>query len=165
MTDPDAGWKLARRARVCGGCECEFAGGDRVTSALYDREDAFARTDWCADCFAGPGRDPEPYSWWTARMPEPETKRAAFDLGVAREFLDRLLQEDAPERASLRYLLTLMLMRKRGVKVLEQFTDERGEVMVVTMPPDERPWEIPCPEIDAAESESLRDELGRLFDL
>jgi hypothetical protein len=99
-------------------------------------------------------------------VPEPEKRKAVFDLNVAREFLRRLLREGAPERASLRYLLALLLMRKRVVKVLEQYSDERGDVMVVTIrPEDEESHEIVCAEIDEAESESLREELGRLFDL
>ena len=77
----------------------------------------------------------------------------------------RLLREDDPARASLRYLLTLLLMRKRIVRVEEQFSDERGEVMTVRLPPDEASHEILCPEIDESEAESLRDQIGRLFDL
>jgi len=156
---------VERRAGLCQGCDREFETGDRVTSALYSLEEGFARRDWCEGCFTGPEGDPAPFSWWAAEVPEPEKKKAVFDLGVARDFLSRLLLENAPERASLRYLLTLLLMRKRGVKLLEQFADPRGEIMVVKVPPSETEHEIVCDPIDEAEAESLRAELDRLFDL
>ena len=146
-----------------------------VVSALFETslgtaaasEDAadFARRDFCSICFEGDADTGEPFSWWRAEVPAPEEKKAAFDLNVAREFLVRLLREDAPERASLRYLLTLLLLRKRIVRVEDQFHDERGEVMTVRIPPDEALHEVPCPEIDEAEAEALRHQIGRLFDL
>ena len=140
--------------------------GSEVTSALYDEDGEFQRRDWCGACFADGSKCGDPYSRWAAEVLEPESKKATFDLGVARDFLQRLLQHDDAERDSLRYLLALLLMRKRVVKVLEQFTDEHGaERMTFTLPPDETEHQIPCPEIDEDESTTLRDQLGRLFDL
>jgi hypothetical protein len=162
-------WKTGHREGGCAACEAGFEPGTIVVSTLHaapDDEDVpFVRRDFCGGCFDGEADTGEPFSWWRAEVPAPEEKKAAFDLGVAREFLVRLLQEDAPERASLRYLLALLLMRKRIVRVDDQFTDERGEMMTIRLPPDEAVHEISCPEIDEGEAEALRDQIGRLFDL
>jgi len=174
-----AGWRTGRRGAVCGRCEKAFVPRDAVISALFEMSDAsdgsdggdddapppFERADLCTACFEAEDA-PAPYSWWRTEVPEPDRRRAPLDLQVAREFLVRLLDEGAPERANLRYLLALLLMRKRLVRVEEQFRDaERGELMVVTVPPDETLHEIPCPELGEEETAQLRDELGRLFDL
>lgn len=165
MTSREA-WQVGSRGASCAGCSAGFTPGADVVSALFDAaEEGFTRGDYCDACFASLDVEARPFSWWRAPLPEPESDRAVFDLSVAREFLVRLLREGDPERASLRYLLTLLLLRKRGVKVVEQFSDERGDVMVVTLPPEDATWEVPCPELDEAETETLRDELGRLFDL
>lgn len=162
-------WRTGPRGTTCAACAAVLQPGAAVVSALFDRPDdeaqPFERRDFCGSCFDGHADTGTPYSWWRSVVPRPEEKKAAFDLAVAREFLVRLLREDAPERASLRYLLTLLLMRKRVVRVDEQFADERGEVMTVRLPPDETPYEIPCPEIGAEEADSLRGQIGRLFDL
>ena len=191
MTSP--GWKTGHRGGGCARCGAEFTPGRIVVSCLYevpeDDDVPFARRDQCAACFDGdavasgasedggetldgdaagvvvPGELRPPFSWWRSEVPQPEDKKAAFDLSVAREFLVRLLGQDDPERASLRYLLTLLLMRKRIVRVVEQFTDERGEIMSVRIPPDETVHEVLCPEIDEAETLSLRDQISNLFDL
>ena len=193
------GWRTGRRAKACAGCEREFAPHAAVVSALFDGAaeestaadvaaagndaaaapdaaasaapdddvPAFVRRDLCDDCF-GPRQDGA-FSWWRTEVPEPEAKKAALDLDVAREFLRRLLAETdenaAEERAPLRYLLALLLMRKRIVRVHEQFKDERGEIMVIRIPPSEDVHEITCPELGEEETESLRDQLGALFDL
>lgn len=176
-------WRFERRADHCAVCGDAFRPGDRILTTLYsvplaadeagesDGEDAttvLLRRDVLADRAdaedAAPPPGPE-FSRWTWEFPEPEAKRPVLDLAAAREFLVRLVREDAPERASLRYLLVLLLMRKRLVRLHEQLSDERGDVLVIEIPPDVPPTEIVCPELTEAESDTLRDELGRLFDL
>ena len=163
------GWKTGHRGGGCASCAGDFPPGSVVVSCLFetgaDDDAPFDRRDYCGTCFDGDADTGAPFSWWRSEVPQPEEKKAVFDLGVAREFLVRLLREDDPARASLRYLLTLLLLRKRVVRVEEQFSDERGEVMAVRLPPDETVHEIVCPEIDEAEAETLRDQIGRLFDL
>lgn len=162
-------FKIGRRGGVCGSCGAALAPGAPASSALYRHpaggETAFSRKDFCAACFDDAARRGEPFSWWTAVVPAPQEKKAVFDVGVARDFLLRLLREDAPERASLRYLLALLLMRKKAVKVGDQFVKDGIDVMVLSVPPDESVFEVPCLEIDEAEATKLRDELGRLFAL
>jgi hypothetical protein len=163
-------FKIGKRGGVCGACGAALAPGSRASSALYRAEPggeaSFVRRDFCGACFDDPARRGGPFSWWTAEVPQPvEAKKAVFDVGVAREFLVRLLKEDAAERASLRYLLALLLMRKKAVKVSDQFLKDGVEVMVLSVPPDETVFEVPCLEIDEAEAAKLRDELGRLFAL
>ena len=165
----DGDYEIGRRGPACAACAVALSPGASVTSALYRAPAggpaAFERKDFCAACFDDAGKRGEPFSWWSAVVPTPQVKKAVFDTGVAREFLRRLLKEDAPDRASLRYLLALLLMRKKIVKVTEQFVRDGTDVMVIALPPDEAVFEIPCLEIDEAESEKLREELGRLFAL
>ncbi len=162
---PAAGgsWKLGRRATTCVGCDASFAPGAAVTSALHTGEGGFARRDWCETCFETASATA--FSWWTATLPLETDKKPTFDLSVAREFLVRLLAEGGEEREALRYLLVLLLMRKRIVRLHEQIDRDGVDVMIVTIPPSDEPHEISCPPIDEAEAESLRAELGRLFDL
>lgn len=162
-------FKIGRRGGTCAACAAALTPGASASSALY-REPAggataFSRKDFCAACFDDAAKRGEPFSWWTSVVPTPQEKKAVFDVGVAREFLVRLLREDAPERASLRYLLALLLMRKKAVKVGDQFVKDGVDVMVLSVPPDEAVFEVPCLEIDEAEATKLRDELGRLFAL
>ena len=65
----------------------------------------------------------------------------------------------------LRTLVNLIGWRRQP-SVEEQYLDaERGDIMVVRIPPDDTLHEIECPELGEEETESLRQELGRLFDL
>jgi hypothetical protein len=165
----DESFKFGRRGGACASCGGQLSPGARVSSALYRPQGGeatgFARRDFCSACFDDASRRGDPFSWWTAVVPAPQEKKAVFDVGVAKEFLLRLLKEDAPERASLRYLLALLLMRKKAVKVGDQFVKDGVETLVLSVPPDETAFEVACPPIDEAEATKLRDELGRLFAL
>jgi hypothetical protein len=158
-------WRVGRRGGVCAGCGAAFQPRATAVSALYEAGPSFERRDWCDACFQDGARRGSPYSWWSAPVPEPEPKKAVFDLGVAREFLQRLLRDEDPSRASLRWLLALLLMRKKAIAV--EGTEERDgrEVMTVRFPPSDDVHEIVAVEIDEAETERLREELGRLFQL
>jgi len=165
VADKDS-WAFGRRGAACAGCTGEFAPGAEVVSAIYASGETFERRDWCGPCFQDAARRGSPFSWWSGVVPEPEKKKAVFDLGVAKEFLQRLLREGDPSRESLRYLLTLLLLRNRVVVLVGQERGETGDVLTIRVPPDEDTLhEIPCPELDEAETERLRDELGRLFEL
>jgi hypothetical protein len=169
LTQPSSqqeAWRFGRRSGGCTGCGAAFQPGKDAVSAIYAAEATFERRDWCGACFQDPARRGTPFSWWSAVVPEPEKKKAVFDLGVAKEFLQRLLREDDPARRSLRYLLTLLLLRKRAVVLVGQEPRDGVDVLAVRVPPDEETvHEIPCVELDEAETERLRDELGRLFQL
>lgn len=165
----DAGFRVGRRGDACAACGAALVPGKIASSALYrapeSGEASFVRRDFCGPCFEDPARRGEPFSWWSAPVPQPAEKKAVFDTGVAKEFLARLLRENAPEHASLRYLLVLLLLRKKLVKVTDQFTRDGTDVMVVAVPPEETVHEVACVDLDEAESERLREELGRLFAL
>ena len=66
------------------------------------------------------------------------------------------------------YILSLLLLRKRKVKLLEQRgTDEGGQEMEFTVPSEEGEVKtvIPVCELSAEEREEIEGELGRLFGL
>lgn len=158
-------WRVGRRGGTCAGCSAAFAPGRDAVSALYAAGESFERRDWCGACFQDAERRGSPFSWWSAPVPEPEQRKAVFDLGVAREFLQRLLRDGDPARASLRWLLALLLMRKRIVVVEGQEVRDGVEILTVRIPPADEVWEMPAVEIDEAETDRLREELGRLFQI
>lgn len=166
MANKDEDWKIGRRGGACSACTAALEPGREAVSAIYAEGADFSRRDFCGPCFQSAEKRGSPFSWWSAVVPEPEKKKAVFDLGVAKEFLQRLLREEDPSRDSLRYLLALLLLRKKCVVLVGQNQTETGEVMVVRVPPDEETvHELKVVDLDEAETERLREELGKLFSL
>jgi hypothetical protein len=177
-------FRIGRKGVGCGVCERVFAPGDEFISAIYeavaagegasqeepeDEVRAFERLDTCPGCFEKVERPA--YSHWLTSFPLDEAKQPLLDLGMARDFLVRLCREENPERQGLVYILTLLLLRKRRVKLLTQRVDPETEatVMDCTVKTGEaeeiEEISVPVCELSEEETKEIEAELGRLFGL
>jgi hypothetical protein len=153
--------KLERRSGACLACGREFTGGETIVSAIFlpEGEEAFARKDLCPDCFEK--AEAEPFSIWRGTQPLPVEDKHRVDFDLALRFLAKLVEEAEEDREGLVYVLTLLLSRKRRVKVLET----KRERLVVSVPGDEEDAvvEIPVPTIDGETAEQVQLQLAELF--
>ena len=162
-------WKIAKKGAGCSVCSKDFPVGEEFVSAIFPMpEDApgmFERIDACEACFAGLER--EPYSRWTTRRPAETSKDPILDLMLAREFLVRLAREGDPERGGLLFLLALLLVRKRRIKLLGERHEEGGPMMDFLVKTEEGEVEVAVPARDLSpeEQSELEGELARLFGL
>ena len=162
-------WKFARKGSACAACETLFEEGATFVSAIYenppDAEAAFDRIDTCPDCFEKEER--EPFSRWVTTHPKKEADQPILDMRMARDFLLRLAREDNPERHTLMFILALLLMRKRKVKLIEQRVEGDRPVMEFLLPLAEGEETIVIPSVHPTEEETdeIELELGRLFGL
>jgi hypothetical protein len=156
-------WKIGRKARSCSGCGKPFPFEVSFHSAIWVEKDAFLRRDLCEPCFAAaPGA---PYSHWVTVIPKPAEKPRVFDLGLAAEFLRRLAAEGEPARAPLAWLLALLLVRKRAVRILELPQDAKGPRARIEFHDGNAAVEIASPPLTDDLVPVLREELGRLLEL
>ena len=155
-------YKIGSRAKACGVCEGKFDPGDRIVSAVYAEGEGFERRDVHEGCFEG---KEDAFSFWHSTLPESGEQQQTLDLNLARDFLARLIREGDERRAGLVYTLTLLLSRKRRVKILETKRDRGSEVMSVLVPGDEEDetHAVPVPTLDAEEVDRIQAEIEILF--
>jgi hypothetical protein len=164
-------WKIARKGSACARCERAFAPEEPFVSAIYlapipeGGGEGFVREDRCPTCFEAEER--EPFSRWTTRLPPAKEKQPLLDMGLAREFLLRLVREDDPSRRNLACILTLLLLRKRKVKLRGQRSEGEATILEVSVPTDEAEAEIEVESRDLSDEETaeITAELSRLFGL
>jgi len=156
-------WRFGRKSPACGACAKPFPHEAPFHSAIWLDAGGFRRSDLCDACFAAV---PEPpYSHWRTAIPKPAAKARAFDLGLAAEFLRRLAGEGDASKAPLAYLLALLLVRKRAVRILDLQQDARGPRVRVEFHDGHPPLEIPAPPLRDDAAPALREELDRLVEL
>ncbi len=174
-------FRIAHKGACCGICRREFALGDEFISAIYEVESdgagrtgegedevrAFERVDTCPGCFEKV--EAPAFSHWLTRRPTDEVKKPLLDLGMARDFLVRLCREGNSERQGLTYILTLLLLRKRRVKLITQRVENEVTVMDLTVKTGEgdevEEITVPVTELTEEETTEIESELGRLFGL
>lgn len=155
-------YKVGRCTRLCHAQSRPLREGEWYYSVVLESGDEFERREYSAESWTGP---PEgTVGWWKNRMPTSDEKKQV--LAPPEVLIDLLRQMEAvPSRAKSRYLLALMLMRRKLLRGAEgdSAADSRSEVMHVEVIADGSVIEIPVCEITRTESESLRDELNQLL--
>ena len=99
--------------------------------------------------------------WHTRTPPEKPDAARRLDLDLARQLLERLLEEADAEKAPVCLTLALLLARKRRLHLVE----ERADVLVARWPKEEATFEVPAPLVAGDDAERLQQDLMRLFDL
>ncbi len=109
-------WKTERRQGECHACARAFASGEAVFSMLHFEGEELRRGDLCSACFDR--RDPaDDLVWWrTSHQDARGGLRLDYDLILA--LLGQLEADSRPERLDLRFLLALLLVRHRKLRLV-----------------------------------------------
>jgi hypothetical protein len=126
------------------------------------------RRDFCREAWTGP---PETaFGWWKSTVPEPATKKIRLAPNdVLLELFDRLA--DCPGSEDMRYVLTLLLVRRRVLRVDlpvdeaggEAFGDHRATSMTVYCPKRDASYEVAVVVPDDARIEEIQSQLSGLL--
>jgi hypothetical protein len=112
-------WEIGSATLACATCGKPFAEEQGIFSALYDESQTFVRRDYCTDCWPQQDRPPV-FSYWETRIPKRDAPVRRFvDDDVVMDFFQRLEGSQEPAKLSFRYVLALLLMRRKVLKLKE----------------------------------------------
>jgi hypothetical protein len=118
-------WKIKSRGHACGATGREFVDGEVFFTALFEDPagDGFVRRDYSAAAWEA-GRDGmAPFSYWRSVFEEPEADPKPADLterAGAEALLRRLIDEDDPGTDNARFILAVMLERRKLLRETDQ---------------------------------------------
>lgn len=127
---------VQRCTRRCSGSDRELKAGEWVYSALVPRGAQVLRLDFSPDVWKGPPENA--IGWWKGRVPEGGNQRTAWAPNdVMLDYFEHL--ETRPDKADVRYVLALLLVRRRVIRLENTLTDDEGnETLVVFCPRNEQ---------------------------
>ena len=107
-------FEVQRCTRRCAATERALDAGDVCYSVLEINGADVVRKDFCAEAWTGA---PETaLGWWKSPIPEPTAKKIKLAPNdVLLELFDQLAER--PDQQDLRYVLTLLLVRRRVLRV------------------------------------------------
>ena len=113
-------WTIQSRSTQCAATGANFSEGEHFYTLLFHEKDGFRREDMCEEAFKARGETPAPFSFWRSKFEPPQ---AAPPEAVSRQTAEDLLRsymlESGIEHANARYILALMLERKRLLREVE----------------------------------------------
>lgn len=155
-------FKVNRSTRQCHTLKRPLREGEWYFSVISESGDDYIRHDYSAEAWTGPPRDA--IGWWKKRMPTTDQRKLV--LAPPEVLIDLLRQMDQfPDKAKIRYLLALMLMRRRLVKPADSsdanpVPEKTIRVEVIA---DGSTIDVATCEISRGESDLLRDDLNELL--
>jgi hypothetical protein len=157
-------WNIQSRALQCAVSGRPFEKGETVYSALYWREGQYARVDLNEESWKARNDNIEPLSaWQTEFVPPPPPAPEALKKDDAESLLRRLISENAPSTLNARYILALMLERKKVVRQIERQRKDNSSILVYEHIPTGEVWLIEDPGLKLSELSSVQEEVANLL--
>ncbi len=153
-------YEIQRPTRHCSQTGRELRPGERFFSMLVRHEGKLQRRDFSADAWTGPPEDA--LGWWRSQVPLPEAgKPQLAPNDVMLDLLEQLA--DAPDKQDLRYVLALLLVRRRALRLEDTEQSVDGEVLVLFCPRREVEYRIIAALPDDRRTTEIQNELAELL--
>ena len=159
-------WTIQSRGHHCTATGHSFAEDEIFYTLLYDEEAGYRREDLCDEAYKSrPDDAPKPFSFWrTKYTPPPPAAPEALGKQSAEDLLRSYMAEQSPHYANARYLLAVMLERKRILKEVETKRVEDGSLIrVYEHGKTGEVFVIPDPELKLGELEQVQMEVVGLL--
>ena len=155
-------YDIQRCTRHCATTGRELAPGETFFSALVAEGAETVRHDYGADAWQGPPE--EAVGWWKSQIPDRNAKQLHWAPNdVMLRFFDELAERS--DRQDMRYVLGLLLVRRRVMRLEESERDDQDrEVLVLYCPRREATYHVPTATPDQQRIEEIQQELARLLE-
>jgi hypothetical protein len=155
-------WAINKPLGQCYGTGRKIEWGEEYFGALVQTEEGLQRRDFCPEYWQS--RKPDTFCYWKTRLPQPGQKKQLFvDDQMLMAFFERLEKETEQEKVNFRFVLALILMRKRILKYEDSRTDGDKEIWVLRTVGDRQTAEVVNPHLDEAQIEQLSSQIGEIL--
>ncbi|MBM4006610.1 MAG: hypothetical protein FJ292_03455 [Planctomycetes bacterium] len=135
-----------------------------VTTVRENGQGGFERLEFSQAAWLAGARPEGLLCWWKTVMPEPDAKRRlVLDDEAIEEVFDRLAEDDRPNRVAVRWLLAMILLRKKRLRHLRVESAEGVETWLFSRRGDAEgapATAVVRPALDEEAIAALGDELG-----
>ena len=124
-------WDLQARAMACSACQIAFVGDQPYHTLLCFGSEGYRRSDLCDKCWPTVNRTGEISQWLGVFQLPPPPAEETVKKETAESLLRKLIASDDPAESNARYILAVMLERKRILKPRESSVSEGGRKILV----------------------------------
>lgn len=157
-------YEVQRPTRRCAQTERELLPGETFYSVLVRDKSGVSRKDYSTEAWNGPPADA--LSWWKSQVPRLETKKKAQTPNEVMLQVFENLQE-SPDQQDLRYVLALLLARRRVLRIEEADPDtdaSESETLTLHCARNDQVYHIAVRMPDEARANEIQTLLSQLLE-
>ena len=155
-------WEINKPLGQCCGSGKKIEYGEEYFGALIETEEGLQRRDFCSDYWES--QKPDAFCYWKSRLPYPGQKKQLFiDDQMLMAFFERLEKETEQEKINFRFVLGLILMRKRILKYDATRIEDGKEIWRLRIVGDKQTVEVIDPQLDEEQIEQLSSQIGEIL--
>ena len=166
-------YSVSRSAGVCAATQRAFAAGEVFVAALVEAPGVgITRIDYSVDAWNGGARPAAPAAvvgfWKSHYQPNPEAKKNLLDDAELMELFDNLSGTTDAKQIRFRYMLALLLIRRRLIRVVSTKRTKEGAIMSIYRRGETAdkgpPSELIDPGLDEMAIADAMEQLAQLMD-
>jgi hypothetical protein len=152
-------YQLKLRSRKCAGTGQELVPGSICHSVVIERNGELLRLDYSEQGWPGP--PPGTVGVWKGIVPRPvEVKNAPLDTHALMSYFEQLNEEASPATEKLRYILSLLLLQKKRLRLDGERQDGEIEYWQFAGVKGEGAYEVRAFQLSDAEMDDLQRDLS-----
>jgi hypothetical protein len=155
-------WEIDKPLGQCCGTGKKIECGEEYFAALVETSQGLRRRDFCADYWQQ--QKPDVFCYWKSKLPSPSQKKQIFvDDEMLMAFFERLAEETEQEKINFRFVLALILMRKRRLKYDSSNIEGAKEVWRLRVVGDKQTVEVANPHLDEEQIGQLSAQISQIL--
>jgi hypothetical protein len=159
-----ADWEIKKSLGQCYSDGKEFEVAQKYFAALVETDEGFQRRDYSVEYWQT--EKPQVYCFWQTKMGDPKQKKNMFiDDDMLMAFFARLAEETDEEKVNFRFVLTLILMRKRKLKYNSDGIKDGKEIWYLKVAGENRTVTVVNPQLTEDQIEQLSTQMNQVLQL
>lgn len=155
-------YQIQANTRRCASTGRELKPGERIFTVLLDQDGKFVRQDYAGETWTGPPANA--FSFWAGRVPvADETRKPRIDDELLVDCFRRLEGQDGPDRINFRYVVALLLMRRKRLKFEEARVEDGQEVLRLRDARSKETHQVVNPCLTVEQMTEVQDEVFKVL--
>jgi hypothetical protein len=151
-------YQIEANTRRCAASGRELLPGEKFYSVLIEANGKLIRQDYAHDAWQGP--PDSAFSFWSGRVgTQDEGSRPRIDDDLLLDCFERLQGSVEPDRLNFRYVVALLLMRRKRLKFEEARAEGGQEILCLRCVRTKTGYEVANPRLSEEEMSRVQDEV------
>jgi hypothetical protein len=156
------GYQIQNSSLRCARTGRELQPGEKYFSVLFDRGLTLVREDVSKDAWQGPPTDA--FSFWMGKVPpKDQARRLHIDDEVLHDCFQRLAGETEAQKVNFRYIVALLLMRRKRLKFEDAEVFEGQEVLLLRDSRTRAIHRVANPQLTEQELADVQEEVQKVL--